>query len=219
MVSPDTVRTLIGVVGNTISIILVLSPMPTFYRIWKNKSVEQFSPIPYIATAIGCTVWVLYGLPIVHPHSILIITTSGPGLVIELFYVILFILYSQGKKRLQVFTTLVASIVVLGVLAVLIIMLVHTHEHRSMILGILGGMLNIISYGSPLSVMKMVIQTKSVEYMPFYLSMAIFFNTVCWTAYGLIIFDPYITIPNGVGVIFATAQLLLHAIYYKSTQR
>ncbi|KAJ3686115.1 hypothetical protein LUZ61_015279 [Rhynchospora tenuis] len=128
-------------------------------------------------------------------------------------------LITNGKKRLQVFTTLVASILVLAALAVLDIMLVHTHEHRSMILGILGGAMNIISYASPLSVMKMVIQTKSVEYMPFYLSMAIFFNTVCWTAYGLIIFDPYITIPNGVGVIFSTAQLLLYAIYYKSTQR
>jgi Sugar efflux transporter for intercellular exchange len=41
---------------------------------------------------------------------------------------------------------------------------------------------------------KMVIQTKSVEYMPLFLSIAAFFNGVCWTAYALIRFDLYIIV-------------------------
>nr|CAD1839237.1 unnamed protein product [Ananas comosus var. bracteatus] len=51
------------------------------------------------------------------------------------------------------------------------------------------------------------------------LSLASFFNGICWTAYALIRFDPYITIPNGLGVMFAVAQLVLYVMYYKSTQQ
>lgn len=36
---------------------------------------------------------------------------------------------------------------------------------------------------------KLVIQTKSVEYMPFTLSLAGFLNGACWTAYGFLPFD------------------------------
>jgi solute carrier family 50 protein (sugar transporter) len=41
---------------------------------------------------------------------------------------------------------------------------------------------------------KMVIQTKSVEYMPLFLSLASLVNGICWTAYALIRFDLYITV-------------------------
>ncbi|KAJ1690763.1 hypothetical protein LUZ63_014918 [Rhynchospora breviuscula] len=219
MVSHDTIRTAVGVLGNMSSIMLALSPLPTFYSIWKKRSVEQFSPVPYVATVLTCMMWVLYGLPFVHPHSILIITTCSSSLVIELFYVLLFLLYSQGRKRLEVLIMLLASIVIVGVVALLVITLAHTHERRSMIVGILASFVGIMMYAAPLSVMKMVVQTKSVEYMPLSLSVATFINCVCWTAYALIPFDLYIIIPNGVGVILATAQLLLYAMYYKSTQR
>jgi solute carrier family 50 (sugar transporter) len=40
----------------------------------------------------------------------------------------------------------------------------------------------------------MVIQTKSVEYMPLFLSLASLVNGICWTAYALIRFDLYITV-------------------------
>jgi solute carrier family 50 protein (sugar transporter) len=43
---------------------------------------------------------------------------------------------------------------------------------------------------------KMVIQTKSVEYMPLFLSLASLANSICWTAYALIHFDVYITVSN-----------------------
>ena len=39
-----------------------------------------------------------------------------------------------------------------------------------------------------------VIKTKSVEYMPFLLSLVNFLNGSCWTAYALIRFDLYVTV-------------------------
>ena len=45
---------------------------------------------------------------------------------------------------------------------------------------------------------KMVIQTKSVEYMPLFLSLASLVNGICWTAYALIRFDLYITVSKAI---------------------
>ncbi|RLN09736.1 bidirectional sugar transporter SWEET4 [Panicum miliaceum] len=218
MVSPDTIRTAIGVIGNGTALVLFLSPVPTFIRIWKKGSVEQYSPVPYVATLLNCMIWVLYGLPLVHPHSMLVVTINGTGLVIELTYVALFLLCSRGATRRKVFLLLVTEIVFVGAVTVLVLNLAHTYERRSMIVGILGVLFGIGMYAAPLSVMKIVIQTKSVEYMPLSLSLASLVNAICWTAYALIKFDLYITIPNGLGVLFAGAQVVLYAIYYKSTQ-
>ena len=43
-------------------------------------------------------------------------------------------------------------------------------------------------------VQKLVLTTKSVEYMPFFLSFASFANGLAWTAYALIQFDPFIAV-------------------------
>ncbi|XP_073007103.1 bidirectional sugar transporter SWEET4-like [Typha latifolia] len=219
MVSADGIRTAVGILGNAISLGLFLSPVPTFVRIWKKRSVEQFSPVPYLCTLLNCMMWVVYGLPVVHPHSLLVITINGSGMAIELSYVFLFLLYSHGRKRVQVLIALLLEVAFVGFVALLVLLLAHTHERRSMVVGILCVFFGTLMYVAPLSVMKMVIRTRSVEYMPLFLSLASFFNGVCWTAYALIRFDLYITIPNGLGVMFAVAQLVLYAMYYKSTQK
>jgi len=72
---------------------------PTFYRIVKNKSVEEFKVDPYLATVLNCIFWVLYGLPFVRPDSILVATINGVGLVLELIYICIFFFYAPNKGR------------------------------------------------------------------------------------------------------------------------
>ncbi|XP_074571598.1 bidirectional sugar transporter SWEET4-like [Curcuma longa] len=220
MVSTDAIRTAVGILGNGIALALFLSPLPTFVKICKKRSVEDFSAVPYVATLLNCMMWLVYGLPAVHPHSTLVLTINGSGLAIELAYVLLFLVYARsGKQRARVAAMLAAEAAFVVAVALLVLTTLRTHERRSMVVGVLCVVFGTMMYAAPLSVMKLVIQTKSVEYMPLTLSLASFFNGLCWTAYALIRFDLYITIPNALGVIFAVAQLLLYAVYYKSTQR
>ncbi|KAJ6376044.1 hypothetical protein OIU77_000920 [Salix suchowensis] len=55
-------------------------------------------------------------------------------------------------------------------------------------------------YGSPLVAVKKVIKTKSVEFMPFYLSFFSFLASSIWMAYGLLSHDLFLASPNLVGV-------------------
>ncbi|XP_019054543.1 PREDICTED: bidirectional sugar transporter SWEET4-like [Nelumbo nucifera] len=219
MVSADAVRTAVGILGNGISLALFLSPVPTFVQIWKKGSVEQFSPVPYLATLLNCMLWIVYGLPPVHPHSILVITINGAGFIIELAYVFLFLLYSDRRKRIRILAMMLVEFAFVGAIAVLVLTLAHTHDRRSLIVGSFCVFFGTLMYAAPLSIMKLVITTKSVEYMPFFLSLASFANGVCWTIYALVHFDLFIIIPNGLGTLLGLAQLILYATFYKSTQR
>ncbi|XAR50164.1 hypothetical protein NMG60_11004418 [Bertholletia excelsa] len=210
-------RTIVGVVGNIISFFLFLSPIPTFYRIWRAKSVQEFKADPYVATVLNCALWVFYGLPFVHPDSTLVVTINGIGLVIELIYLAIFFIYSNWPKRRKILIVLLVEIIFLAVVVVLTMTLLHTTKKRSMLVGILCIILNIMMYVSPLTVMRRVISTKSVKFMPFYLSLANLANGCIWLVYALLKFDPYILIPNGLGAISGVAQLILYATYYRTT--
>ncbi|KAM3215147.1 hypothetical protein ACQJBY_067243 [Aegilops geniculata] len=219
MVSADAARNVVGIIGNVISFGLFLSPTPTFWRIIKAKDVEEFKPDPYLATLLNCMLWVFYGLPIVHPNSILVVTINGIGLVIEGSYLIIFFLYSTNNKRLKMIGMLAAEAVFMVAVVLGVLLGAHTHEKRSMIVGILCVIFGTIMYASPLTIMGKVIKTKSVEYMPFTLSLVNFLNGCCWLAYALIKFDLYVTIPNGLGAFFGLMQLILYGCYYKRTPK
>ncbi|KAG0498963.1 hypothetical protein HPP92_003654 [Vanilla planifolia] len=206
-------------IGNVFAFILFLSPVPTFHRIRKSRSVERFSAAPYLAALLNCMLWTVYGLPPVHPHSTLVLTINGSGTAIEIVYVFLFLAFSTGRRRRLVASLLAMEIIFVGAVAGLVIGLEPDRHHRELIVGVLCVFCCTLMYAAPLSVMKTVIQSKSVEYMPLFLSLACFFNGSSWTAYALIRFDLFITIPNVLGVLLSIAQLVLHVMYYKSTQR
>ncbi|KAB2633377.1 bidirectional sugar transporter SWEET5-like [Pyrus ussuriensis x Pyrus communis] len=218
MVDTGLVRTVIGIIGNIISLIMFLSPIPTFYRIVKQKTVSDFKPDPYVVTLLNCALWVFYGMPFVHPDSILVVSINGAGVVIELVYILLFLIFSLGSQRLKIFKALVVEVIFFVIVVLVTMYIFHTTRHRSLVVGIICIIFNILMYLSPLTVMRMVIKTKSVKYMPFYLSLANFFNGVVWLVYSLLKFDANILIPNGLGTISGAVQLILYATFYRTTQ-
>lgn len=84
------------------AMVLICIYRKTFWRIFKKKSVEEFSYVPYVATIMNCMLWVFYGLPVVHKDSILVSTINGVGLVIELFYICVYLAYCGHKKNARV---------------------------------------------------------------------------------------------------------------------
>ncbi|XP_008239745.1 PREDICTED: bidirectional sugar transporter SWEET5 isoform X1 [Prunus mume] len=218
MVDTGTIRTVVGIIGNVISLGLFLSPIPTFWRIIKLKTVADFKPDPYVATLLNCAMWVFYGMPFVHPDSILVITINGAGLVIEFIYITIFIIYSPGSKRKKIFIALVTEVIFFVIVVFVVLYCFHTTKRRSLIVGIICIVFNILMYASPLTIMKMVIKTKSVKYMPFYLSLTNLLNGVVWVVYALLKFDINILIPNGLGAISGIIQLILYATFYGTTR-
>ncbi|GMN41204.1 hypothetical protein TIFTF001_010420 [Ficus carica] len=235
MVSAEAARNVVGIVGNVISFGLFISPVyspspslslslspsmcPTFYRIIKRKTVEEFKPDPYLATVLNCLLWIFYGLPFIHPDSLLVVTINSVGLALELIYLTIFFIYAKNNGRKKVALALAFEVAFFAAIVLISLLVLHGTTFRSLVVGILCDIFNVIMYLSPLTIMRKVINNKSVEYMPFYLSLANFLNGSVWTAYALIKFDIYVLVSNSLGAFFGAIQLILYAVYYKSTPK
>ncbi|VVA31301.1 PREDICTED: bidirectional sugar transporter [Prunus dulcis] len=88
-----------AVFGNAIAFFLFLVPMTTLKRIMKkNKFTEQYlSGIPYLITLLLSAAW--YGLPLVSPKNILVLTINTIGAAIEAIYLLIVFLLAPKMEK------------------------------------------------------------------------------------------------------------------------
>lgn len=202
-----------GVLGNIMSGQLYLSPIPTFWRILKRRSTEEFESLPYICKLLNAYFWIYYGL--IEPDSLLVATVNMFGAVVEIIFLIIFLLFAPSRMKAR--TAILVAILDVGfpAAAVLLTQFMLHGEMRIAVAGLLCVVFSMIAYASPLSAMKTVVTTKSVEYMPFLLSFIFFLNGGVWTSYAFLAKDLFVGIPNGTGFLLGAAQLILYAMYWK----
>ncbi|KAE8735080.1 Bidirectional sugar transporter SWEET1b [Hibiscus syriacus] len=186
--------------------------MITFKRIIKSKSTEQFSGVPYVMTLLNCLLSAWYGLSFVSKNNILVSTINGTGAAIESIYVIIFIIYAPKKQKAKILGLFTFVLTVFSAVAFISLFVLHGNG-RKLFCGLAATIFSIIMYASPLSIMRLVIKTKSVEFMPFFLSLFVFLCGTSWFIYGLLGGDAFIAIPNGFGCGLGTMQLILYFIY------
>ncbi|PWA43286.1 nodulin MtN3 family protein [Artemisia annua] len=167
-------------IRNIISVLMFLSPAKTFWRIVNKGSTEEFESLPYICTLLNSSLWTYYG--ITRPDSYLVATVNGFGVLVEIVYISLFLIYAPPRTKAK--TAIVAGIVDVAVFAA--------------------------------AVLRLVVTTKSVEYMPFLLSLFMFLNGGVWTFYAFLVKDWFLGVPNGTGFILGFAQIALYLIYRNS---
>lgn len=209
-----SIITLFGILGNITTGLVYLSPAKTFWRIARNRSTEEFESIPYICKLLNAYQWVYYG--IIKPNSVLVATINGFGAVVELVFIVIFLMFASTQK-IRVRTAILFGVLdlVFPAVSFLLMQLMLHGQLRIDISGMFCVVFSMITYGSPLSAMKTVLATKSVEYMPFLLSFFLFINGGVWTVYAFLTEDYFIGIPNGTGFLLGTAQLILYVTYMK----
>ncbi|CAL9106180.1 bidirectional sugar transporter SWEET16-like [Musa acuminata AAA Group] len=201
----------VGILGNVISILVFASPIGTFWRIVKTKSTESFKGLPYITTLLSTSLWTFYGL--LKPGGLLVVTVNGVGTVLQAIYIILFLIYAPNDTRAKM-AKLVGMLNVCFFGAVVVVTLLSVHASmRLLVVGFLCAALTVGMYASPMVAMSTVVKTKSVEYMPFFLSFFLFLNGGVWSIYSVLVRDFFIGVPNAIGFALGSAQLVLYAVY------
>nr|GLL30298.1 bidirectional sugar transporter SWEET2a-like [Ipomoea trifida]GMC48827.1 bidirectional sugar transporter SWEET2a-like [Ipomoea batatas] len=198
-----------GVAGNVFAFVLFVSPIPTFRRIIRSQSTEQFSELPYIYGLLNCLICLWYGTPIVTPGIILVFTVNSIGGVFQLAYLTIFIIYAERTKKLKTLGWLLGVFAVFAII-VSVSIFVFQPPTRQIFVGYLSVFSLISMFASPLFIINLVIKTRSVEYMPFYLSLATFLMSLSFFAYGLLLYDMFISVPNGIGAVLGIVQLVLY---------
>ncbi|CAL5189537.1 unnamed protein product [Lathyrus oleraceus] len=200
-----------GILGNVISFMVYLAPTPTFYRIWKVKSTQGFQSLPYLVALFSSMLWLYYGL--LKTNATFLITINAFGCVVELIYIIIYTIYATKNARIL---TLKIFIVMNVVSSVLIVVTIQFALHDSLRVTVLGWVCTafaICVFAAPLTIVAKVIKSKSVEFMPFNLSLFLTISAVVWFSYGLFLKDICIAIPNVLGFILGLFQMILYAIY------
>ncbi|KAL2935565.1 Bidirectional sugar transporter SWEET12 [Bienertia sinuspersici] len=202
-----------GILGNIISFMVFLAPLPTFIRVYKKKSTEGFQAVPYVVAIFSAMLWIYYAL--LRGNSILLVTINVAGAIIETIYVAIYITYAPRKSRISTLRLLL--LMNFGGFCSIVILCHYLTKGQTRIqaFGWICVAVSISVYAAPLSVMRTVIRTKSVRYMPFNLSVCLTLTATVWFLYGFVLKDLYITLPNIVGFVFGVAQMALYLIYRK----
>ncbi|KAL8151478.1 hypothetical protein V2J09_021286 [Rumex salicifolius] len=215
-----------GILGNIVSFIVFLSPSPTFYNIYKANSTQGFDPLPYSVALFSCMLTGYYGLV---KHNVLLITINAVGLVIESIYLTIYMLFASRREKLNAAKLLFSFNVGLLGLIILITTLITHGALRETCVGWICAICSVCVFASPLSVIffrlifmttttlqKTVITTKSVEFLPFWLSISLTVSAVIWFLFGYFIRDLFVALPNVLGLLFGIAQMTLYLMYKNS---
>ncbi|TKY55996.1 Bidirectional sugar transporter SWEET3 [Spatholobus suberectus] len=213
----ETLRMVVAVLGNVAAVSLYAAPTVTFKRVIRKKSIEEFSCIPYIIALMNCLLFTWYGLPVVSNQweNFPLVTVNGVGILFELSYVLIYFWFSSPKGKVKLTMTAIPVLIVFCVIAIVSSFAFPDHRHRKLFVGSIGLGVSIAMYGSPLVVMKKVIQTKSVEFMPLPLCLCSFLASSLWLTYGVLIRDIFVAGPSVIATPLGILQLVLHCKYWK----
>ncbi|XP_051119180.1 bidirectional sugar transporter SWEET9-like [Andrographis paniculata] len=203
-----------GLLGNIVSFMVYLAPIPTFYQIYKKKTSEGFQAVPYVVAMFSAVLWIYYA--ILKTNTTLLITINSAGCLIETIYIVFFIVYATKKARVQT-VKLIALLVVCGMGFVGLTQSVVHVSYRVKVVGWICLIFSLCVFIAPLCIVKHVIKTKSVEHMPFLLSLFLSLSAVMWFFYGLLLKDFNIAIPNVLGFTFGVLQMILYKMYKNTT--
>ncbi|XP_019190699.1 PREDICTED: bidirectional sugar transporter SWEET12-like [Ipomoea nil] len=204
-----------GLCGNIISFFVFLAPLPTFYKIYKKKSTDGFQSIPYVVALFSAMLWIYYAF--LKSNTTLLITINSFGCFIETLYVCFFLFYASKKDRIHTMKLLLVSVFGGFGAIVLVTQFLFKGVVRAQVVGWICLVFSLCVFVAPLCILRQVMRTKSVEHMPFLLSVFLTLSAVAWFFYGLLLKDFNIAIPNVLGFVFGILQILLYAMYRKKT--
>ena len=93
-----------------------------------------------------------------------------------------------------------------------------SHEDQIEVVGIIVNINLVFFFGAPLSTIFIVLRTRNSSTIHLGTMVLNILNTTFWLLYGLSIMDPYICIPNGLGLLLGIAQGVL-CMFFPRVQR
>lgn len=182
---------------------LQMSGFPTIQRILADGTTGALSPLPFVSLLANCTVWSLYGL---LKSDLTVLLPNGIGLCTGAYYTYVF-----NKHTARPIGTVLggaATIIAVAVVAATVL----PAEKAAGAMGWGGSCLAVCLMASPLATMQTVLRERSTRALPFATSAATFANATLWTAYGLLVSrDPFVYVPNVLGMAAGAVQLALFA--------
>jgi solute carrier family 50 protein (sugar transporter) len=123
---------------------------PTFLRVYRKKSTEGFSSVPYVVALFSCALWILYGL--VKTNSSPLLTINAFGCVVESAYILMYLIYAPKAARLRTLASFLLLNVAAFSLIVAVTVFLVPQPNRVKVLGSVCLAFSMAVFVAPLSV-------------------------------------------------------------------
>ena len=200
---------LIALVASCLNIGLYTSPLNIAREIRLMKGTGAYSPIPYLAMALSCLFWDLYGW---HVAENAIMVPCTIGLAAACLTLTTFLQHLGQEKESSVLCQYVATVCI-GITLLGWAFLMPPANKATARLGLLGAASSICMFASPFATIKQVIKEKNSASLPVPMVTMSVLCTTAWVMYGRAIGDNFLLVPNALGLGFALIQLSLAGIY------
>ncbi|KAJ8439109.1 hypothetical protein Cgig2_027035 [Carnegiea gigantea] len=144
--------TIVGVLGNVISVMVYLAPLPTYYRIYKKKSTQGFQSVPYVVALFSAMLWLYYAL--LKEEEYFLISINSVGIVIETLYIGFYFAYAPTKAKICTAKLVFAlNLGVFSIIVIVIQLLLGNSSNRIHVLGYLCAIVTTSVFAAPLTIM------------------------------------------------------------------
>ena len=204
-----------------------LAPIPTIKDVVHTGTVGSLPMLPYSAMASNAFMWCTYGI---MKHQASIWSCNGIGFVLAMYYMFQFAQYVPNKRTkestvaamLDASTPTLPGTVrqhVMGVAAVIagttLLALIQPFATRTAnVIGNIAVLFCILMFASPLSVIQVVLRTKSAKSIPLPFTIVSSLNCFLWVVFGWFkLQDVNVWLPNSLGLTFGMIQVILKLVF------
>ncbi|GLJ30186.1 hypothetical protein SUGI_0597040 [Cryptomeria japonica] len=207
------IRSGVGFLGSAFALFMYGAPICTFRRVMLNKTSGEMSGLPYAVGLFNCLVYAWYGCPLISNgwDNALVLAINTIGLLLQCCFCTIYLLFALPKSKRRMGTMVVG--VLMAFLSLVTVSMWGLNAQKKLVVGSTGMVASVILYGSPLSDIRTVVRTKSVECMSFYFSFFAFLGSVLWLVYGALSKDNLIMAPNFLGIPLASVQIIIYCMY------
>eukprot|EP00301_Raphidiophrys_heterophryoidea_P021720 c6064_g1_i2.p1 GENE.c6064_g1_i2~~c6064_g1_i2.p1 ORF type:complete len:255 (-),score=36.11 c6064_g1_i2:204-968(-) len=211
----------LGWLGMAAALGMYSSPVLVSRIIIKNKDVQKYSPTVYSFSLLNCALWLVYA--IITPNRMQLMITNVVGIALQIAFISIFFFYAKplGRKVLskQIAVAVLFFVCSLATTIWLAPRLTFLQKQspdlslRSIFLGWICVVINVLMFASPLSILRLVLVTKSSHYLSKSIALGTLWCAGTWLSYAFCVSDTNLMIPNGLGVLLAFAQIALWYMY------
>lgn len=202
------------------SMVMILSPSPVIFKIYKTKSVGHLSIFALAALLGNCHMWMLHGY--LRNNIFPVFITFAAGDVISLFFIAIYVRYTT--ERAYVLRVLGVTALILALVTVYAILGITgvTHQTREQvkpIIGYIAIVAAVLLYGAPFEKVLLVLRHKTSEFIPIVMVIVGTTNNALWVIYTPLDHNWFMFVPNAICVVLGLTQLCLYYFYHPSRAR
>lgn len=197
------------------AVFMLLSPLPTVIRIKACHSTAELQGLPYVMLLLSAVIWLVYGT---LRRDLVLFAPNLCGLFLSAWYVHVFRKFCKNPHQAELLRIYIALSGFL-LAGIFIACLFLGFDSGTQLVGLAAAVINVFSYVAPLSALRVILREKSTACLPVEVSIGNWICSSLWLFYGWLSEDLFILLPNLIGTVVGSAQLVLLVLYPPPSRR